>query len=349
MEEAGLDLIALGPTENLHYLLGFTPPGDERLTMLLVSPNTVRFVVPALNADQIAAHTDLELTRWADADGPAAALRHALSATPAPRRVAVDGLMRAAFLLDLQGLVSPQETVEAGVLLTSMRERKSADEIEALLEAAAQADQAMQVGIDACRPGVTEAQVAWAIEGAFREAGAETVAFNVVASGPNSAFPHHHTGQRVLQEGDAVVIDIGSSLNGYKSDITRTIHLGKPSEEFLKVYRAVYEANQRGREAVRPGVPCQEVDAVTRGVLEKRGYGEYFIHRTGHGLGLEVHEPPWIMAGNAAPLAEGMVFSVEPGVYIPGKFGVRIEDIVVVTPSGARTLTGFDRELIVKE
>lgn len=348
MQELGVDLVALGPTANMQYLLGFAPQADERLCLLLVGTDAVRMVVPSLNAEQTAAHTDVELNIWEDADGPQGALRDALGAMPAPRRLAVDGAMRADFLLHLQSQVSPQEMVEAGLLLAPLRERKSPGEIEALAKAAAQADQAMQAAVDACRPGATEAEIAWAAEVAFRQAGAEEVCFTLVASGPNGAFPHHHTGQRVLQTGDAIVIDIGASLNGYKSDITRMVHLGQPSAEFMKVYQAVYEANKRGRRAVRPGVAAQEVDAAARGTLEAHGYGEYFVHRTGHGLGLEVHEPPWIMAGNDAPLAEGMVFSVEPGVYIPGRFGVRIEDIVVVTEAGARTLTGFSHDLVVK-
>ncbi|MBS1253078.1 MAG: putative dipeptidase PepE [Anaerolineales bacterium] len=349
MQEAGIDLIAIGPTPNMRYLLDFAPIADERLCLLLVGPDAVRMVVPSLNAEQTAGHTAVPLNIWEDSDGPAAALREALSAMPAPRRLAVDGAMRADFLLQLEDEIAPQETVDAGALLAPLRQRKSASEIEMLAAAAAQADQAMAAAIEACRPGVTEAEVAWAAEVAFRQAGAEEVLFTLVASGPNGAYPHHHTGQRELQRGDAVVIDLGASLNGYKSDITRMVHLGAPSEEFLEAHEAVHEANQRGRAAVRPGVGAQDVDHAARSVLETRGYDEYFVHRTGHGLGLEIHEPPWIMAGNDVPLAEGMVFSVEPGAYIPRQFGIRIEDIVVVTEAGVRTLTGYDHELVVKE
>ena len=349
MRKMGIDLVAVGPTPNMQYLLGFAPHADERLCLLLIGTDTVRMVVPSLNAEQTAAHTDVPLDRWEDAEGPAGALSTALSELPAPRRLAVDGGMRADFLMQLQEHVSPDETLDAGIAITPLRARKSATEIERLADAAAQADDARAAAIAACRPGVTEAEVAWTAEVAFREAGAEDVLFTLVASGPNGAYPHHHFSERELQVGDAIVIDIGASLNGYKSDITRMMHLGTPTDEFLEAYRAVYEANQRGREAVAPGVLASAVDDATRGVLESRGYGEYFVHRTGHGLGLETHEPPWIMAGNDEPLAEGMVFSVEPGVYVPGEFGIRIEDIVVVTKAGVRTLTGFDHQLVVKE
>jgi Xaa-Pro aminopeptidase len=349
MAESDVDLAAFGPTASMRYLLGFTPHPDERLCLLLVAPAAVRMVVPSLNAEETAAHTQgLDLVAWEDADGPKQALREALSSLPKARSLAVDGAMRADFLLFLQEAATPQQAQPAGPMLASLRQRKSAEEIESLAAAAAQADRAMQAAVDACHPRVTEAEVAWAAEEAFRLDGAEEVCFTLVASGPNGAYPHHHSGDRLLQEGDAIVIDIGASLRGYKSDITRMVFLGKPPNEVLKAYQAVLEANERARAAVRPGVMAQEIDRAARQTLEAAGYAEYFVHRTGHGLGLEVHEPPWIMAGNEQVLAEGMVFSIEPGVYFPGHFGVRIEDIVVVTESGVRNLTGFDHRLVIK-
>lgn len=348
MRDMDFDLAIIGPTPNMRYLLGFTPHADERLCLLLVGRDAVNMLVPGLNAGQIAAHTDVDLHLWDDADGPGGALQAALAQLPAPSHLAIDGAMRADFLLHLQQHLTPETTSTSDVLLAPLRERKSPAEIERLVRAARQADEVMQVAIDACEPGVTEAEVAWAVEAGFRQRGAEKLGFAIVASGPNSAYPHHDSGERVLEVGDAVVIDIGASLDGYQSDITRMIHLGAPSDEFLAVFDAVREANQQGRAAVQPGATAHEVDLATRSVLEGRGLGEYFVHRTGHGLGLEGHEPPWIMAGNHTPLTKGMVFSVEPGAYLPGKFGVRVEDIVAVTDSGCRTLTGFSRNLVVK-
>ena len=202
--------------------------------------------------------------------------------------------------------------------------------------------------MDACVPGVTEADLTWVAETAFRQSGADKVEFTLIASGPNGAYPHHHSGSRKLQKGDAVIIDIGASLDDYKSDITRMVFLGEPSPEFLADYDAVKVANEAGRAAVQPGIAAQEVDRATRGALVSEGLGEYFVHRTGHGLGLEVHEPPWIMEGNEMPLETGMVFSVEPGVYLPDQYGIRIEDIVVVTDTGVRMLTGLDHALVIK-
>lgn len=348
MQAAQVDLAAIGPTANMHYLLGFTPHADERLCLLLVSAGEASLVVPALNADDVAARTELPLHRWPDAEGPNRALTQALAGRSVDK-LAIDGAMRADFLLPLQALTTPQETGAVEPLLAPLRARKSAEEVERLARAAAQADRAMQAAIDACWPGITEREVAWAAEQAFRQDGAEKVTFTLVASGPNGAYPHHHTGSRPLQAGEPVIIDIGATLDGYQSDITRTIFLGDPPPEFRQAYEAVLLANQQGRAAVKPDVPAQAIDQAARSRLEAAGYGDYFIHRTGHGLGLEVHEPPWIMAGNDQLLAEGMVFSVEPGVYLPDRFGIRIEDIVAVTTAGVRTLTGFDHALVVKK
>ncbi len=349
MQELRVDLVAVGPTANMRYLLGFLPHPDERLCLLLVEKDRTQMVVPALNAEDIAAQTEQELVSWTDAEGPAQALRKALSKAPTTRMLAVDGAMRADFLIHLQNLANPEKVIPLEGLIAPLRLRKSREEIQALERAAEQADRAMQAGVDACQPGITEAEVAWIVETAFRRSGAESVDFTLIASGPNGAYPHHHAGARPLQQGDAIILDIGATLNGYKSDITRMVYLGSPTAEFLNAFDSVSEANQRARAAVQVGRTADDIDAVARGILEQAGYGKYFTHRTGHGLGLEGHEPPWIMAGDETELEEGMVFSVEPGVYLAGQFGVRVEDIVTVTEAGARTLTGFDHALIVKD
>jgi Xaa-Pro aminopeptidase len=349
MPENSIDLTAIGPTANMRYLLGFMPHPDERLCLLLVSREFVRIVVPGLNRDELAAHTDVDLIPWTDSEGPRNALKAALDGLDKEVVVAVDGAMRADQLLHLQAIITPKRIIPAENIISPLRACKSKDEIESLALAAGQADRAMQAAIDACKPGITEAEVAWEAEKAFRIDGAEEVCFTLVASGPNGAYPHHHSGNRRLQEGDAVIIDIGASLNGYKSDITRMVHLGKPSREFLRAYSAVFTANQKAAEGVQPGAAVGDIDNIARGILVEEGYGPNFIHRTGHGIGLETHEAPWIMAGEKTILEEGMVFSIEPGVYIEGQFGIRLEDIAVVTSSGVRILTDCDRSLVVKE
>lgn len=348
MMAAGVDLVAIGPTANMRYFTGYAPHPDERLCLLLVSTGTVKAVVPGLNAEDWVAHCAIEPITWADSEGAGGALEAALAGMPPVKRLAFDGATRADFLMPLLTATHPDQIFPAQAFISPLRARKSADEIAALQRAAEQADRAVQAVMDACEPGVTEAEMAWVAETAFRLDGADKVEFTLVASGPNGAFPHHHSGSRKLQDGDAIIIDIGASLDGYVSDITRMLFLGEPPAEFMQVYDAVLAANEAGRAAVRPGIAAQEVDRATRGVLVEAGYGDYFVHRTGHGIGMDVHEPPWIMEGNETLLETGMVFSVEPGVYLPGRFGVRIEDIVVVTETGVHTLTGFEHQLSVK-
>ena len=347
MAAQGVDLVAIGPTANMRYLAGFVPHPDERLCLLLISAQGVCTVVPKLNAEEGSAHVKLPLYTWADDEGPTAALQAALAGLPAVKSLVVDGAMRADFLLPLQAATQPGQVTPVAPLIGPLRVRKSPEEIEALARAAALADQAMRVAFAACQPGVAESEVAWAVEEALRRDGAQEVDFTLVAAGPNGAYPHHHSGPRRLQAGDAVVIDFGATLDGYKSDVTRMVFLGQPPDEFLQAYAAVLEANTRGREAVRPGVLAKEVDQAALSTLQARGYGDYFVHRTGHGLGLEIHEAPWISAVSETVLEPGMVFSVEPGVYLPGEFGIRIEDIVVVTEDGHRCLTGLERTLRV--
>jgi len=351
MTQEGIDLLALGPTVNMRYVLGFAPLADERPCFLLLTPEANALVVPALNADQVEAHTGLSAIRWADADGPRPVLKEALASLDiAPGGVlAVDDTMRADALLLLQEMVAPRRSLVAEGLMAPLRLRKSKAEIEALARSAELADGALLAGAEACQPGAAERDVAWAITRHFLENGAETVDFVIVASGPNGAFPHHHTGDRLLGVGDTIILDIGATLNGYKSDVTRVVHLGQPPVEVLAAYEAVLEANRLAREAATAGRRVSDVDRAARQALEGAGYGPYFVHRTGHGLGLEVHEPPWITSDSDVLLEPGMVFSVEPGVYLPGKYGIRIEDIVVVTPDGpCRRLTGLRHSLIVR-
>jgi Xaa-Pro aminopeptidase len=288
--------------------------------------------------------------RWSDAKGPQRALDEALEGlVPSVGAIlAADDTMRADALLLLQDSINPQMTLPAGDLMAALRIRKSEAEIEALARGAALADEALIVGAESCQPGVTEREVADSIAGYFRQHGVESVDFAIVASGPNGAFPHHETSDRHLEDGDTIIIDIGATLDGYKSDVARVVQLGEPTDEVRDAYDAVLEANRRGRDAAVAGARAIDVDIAARDYLEKAGYGQYFVHRTGHGLGLEGHEPPWITAESDTVLEPGMVFSVEPGVYLPGRFGIRIEDIVVVTEGKSHRLTGVDHALIVK-
>jgi Xaa-Pro aminopeptidase len=350
MHDDGIDLVALAPSDNLRYVVGFSPVADERACMLLVSADAALVLMPSLNAEQAVAEApELELVRWSDDAGPSAALREALARDggDAARRVAADPEMRADHLLLLQGAIPEAAFVGASVVVGPLREVKSADELSALQVAARTGDDAVRAAFAACRPGVTELEVGEAAAAAFRAGGSEAVLMTIVGGGPNGAYPHHHTGRRELEPGDPVVIDLVARLGGYASDITRMAFVGTPSERYLEVHGVVEAAVQAGLAAARPGVTCHEVDAAARGVIEDAGFGKWFVHRTGHGLGLSVHEPPWIMRGEEVALRQGMVHSIEPGIYLSGEFGVRLEEIVHVTAEGCERFSGLSRELHV--
>ena len=351
MAQHGVGLCAIAPTTNMRYLLGFAPLADERPCFLLLSPRANALVVPALNADQVEAHTGLESIRWADESGPQQAIETALAqlAVGPGTVMAADNLMRADALLLLQAIAAPEKSVPADGLMSALRICKSEAELEGLARSAALADQAVLAGANACRPGATELDVAWAVKEHFFRNGAETVDFVLVASGPNGAYPHHESGQRKIQAGEPIILDTGATLKGFKSDITRVIHIGQPGDKVKAVYQAVLDANRRGRRAAVSGALAGDVDRAARRTLEEAGYGPYFVHRTGHGLGLDVHEAPWITSESDTVLEPGMVFSVEPGVYLPGEWGIRIEDIVAISPAGeCRCLTGLDHSLIIR-
>ncbi len=350
MVEHDVDLVAIGPTPNMQYLLGFVPFPDERACVLLISRENKQIVIPGLNANQFEAEIDMKGIRWTDAAGPRLAMQEALDSLDIQPGVvmAADDTMRADVFLLLQDMAKPRASIAAESLMLSLRLKKSEIEVQALSLAAAQADEALLVGVDACCSGVTEREVADKIANYFRSHGAEVVDFTLVASGPNGAYPHHQFSDRILQVGDFVILDIGATLNGYHSDVTRMVHLGEPSEEERAILNIVLEANKQGREAIKPGARACDIDHATRSVIEKAGYGPNFFHRTGHGIGLEVHETPWITPTNETILEPGMAFSVEPGIYLPGRLGVRIEDIVIVTKEGYHCLTGVNQELFVK-
>lgn len=349
MVENGIDMVAIGPTTNMYYLLGFSPFADERLCVLLIGIDKITMIVPNLNVEEAAAHTTIDIMPWTDSDGPQKVLKQARAKYSNIEVMAADSAMRAGSLLHLLYELNPGRIIPVDDLIAPLRMIKTEDEIRLLACAAAQADKAMQAAIDVCNPGVTEKEVAWAAKSAFMQDGAEEVCFTLIASGPNGAYPHHRSGDRQLKKGDSIIIDIGASLKGYKSDITRVVHLGEPDSEALRVYNAVKKANHNAISSVKPGVTAESIDFIARSVLEEAGYGEVFVHRTGHGIGLDVHEPPWIMAGNKTILKEGMAFSIEPGAYLLGKFGVRIEDIVVVTDTGVCNLSKFDHSLVIKD
>jgi Xaa-Pro aminopeptidase len=345
---AGIDLLVLAVTDNMRYVLGgFAPHPDERYCSLLITPGDQVFVVPRVNADQVRARTSVPVHAYQDEAGPSAVVSTALAALGLPEhpRIAVDEEMRADHLLALQAALQGASYRPAGSVVAPVRSVKDSGEIASLQAAAATADAGIEAMFAACKAGMTELELVTIASAAMSSAGAEETTFAIVGAGPHSALPHHHSGADVLRPGDVVVADIGSRLRGYCSDITRMAIVGgaPPDPEYARVHAVVEEASRAAQAAARPGVRARDVDAAARSVIAAAGYGQYFVHRTGHGLGLSVHEEPYISASSEVWLEAGMVFSIEPGIYLPGRFGVRLEEIVYLDAAGAHVLSTLPR------
>jgi Xaa-Pro aminopeptidase len=348
MGEAEVDLVALGPGSHMQWVAGFHPHADERPCLLLIGPEKEAFLMPALNAEGCRVETDIEFHTWADENGPDAALAAALAAIGASeaQSVVLDETMRADFALLLLDALPGARHSFTDATVGALRMRKDAAEFAKLKMNAGIADRAMQKAFASIKPGMTELELAAAIKDHFASEGA-TPAFWIVGAGGNGAFPHHQTGSRKLEEGDAVVIDIGGRKDGFPSDITRMAAIGRPPEGYGQIHTIVEKAVQAALKVARPGVLAKEVDAAARRVIADAGYGEYFVHRTGHGMGIDGHEPPYITATSETVLEEGMVFSIEPGIYMPGRFGIRLEEIVILREDGPEILSSLPRDLHV--
>ncbi len=346
---AGLEALLLTPGPDLRYVTGYEAPALERLTCLAVPADGTPFlVVPRLEVPAALASPagalDLEIVGWDETDDPYALLARRLGGVGA---VGLADRMWALMVLRLRAALPAARQELASVALRDLRARKSPAEIAALQAAADAIDRVHAQVPGWLRPGRTEREVAADISEAILAAGHATADFAIVASGPNGASPHHTASDRVLQPGDAVVVDIGGTMpSGYCSDCTRTYAIGAPPAGFAEYYEVLRDAQDAARRAVRPGVSAEAVDAAAREPITAAGYGEFFVHRTGHGIGLETHEDPYIVSGNTEPLQPGHAFSIEPGIY-PGPHGARIEDIVVCTADGCRELNKVSRELIV--
>jgi Xaa-Pro aminopeptidase len=345
---AGLDGLLVAPGPDLVYLTGHSPPPLERLTMLVMpAGGEPVMIVPTLErplAEMAPGASGLGILDWRDArDDPYAIV----SDTLGPGRYAITDHTWASHLLALQRTTADRAFVSTGEALPLLRAVKDAEEIERLRAAGSAADavfaDVLALGFD----GRAERDVARELARLLQAHGHQRADFTVVGSGPNAASSHHEAGDRRIVARDAVVMDFGGVMDHYCSDITRTVFVGEPTQEQREVYDVVAAAQQAAFEAVRPGVQAQEVDRAARGVIAEAGYGDRFVHRTGHGIGLEVHEPPYIVEGDATALEPGMTFSDEPGIYLEGRFGVRIEDQVVVTAEGAERLNQASRELTI--
>lgn len=350
----GLDALLIGVGSDLRYLTGYEAMPLERLTMLVVRTGEApSVVVPRLErgAAEAGLRTPIEIRTWDETDDPYAL---GVQGLPIEAAIGVSDTMLAMHLLRLQGALDPAARFSlASTVLRELRMVKDADEV-ALLRLAAQAADRVVASIAAGRlVGRTEADVAREVRERLIAEGHEEAQFAIVASGPNSGSPHHEASERMIRAGEPIVLDIGGTLSGYGSDITRTLWVTGgdatqgPDEAFRHLFSVLYHAQAAGTAAVRPGIACEAIDAAARGPIDAEGYGEAFFHRTGHGIGLDGHEDPYLVSGNALSLRPGMAFSVEPGIYLPGRYGARIEDIVVCGDDGPLTLNEAPRELMI--
>jgi Xaa-Pro aminopeptidase len=347
---ADVDALLISPGSDLAYLLGVGGTSFERLTCLVLPVGgTPVLVVPKLEQPGYAGlptgELGVEVATWVDGEDPYRLVTQALRATG---RVAVSDMMPALHTLALRDAIAGEQVL-AGPVLRELRMRKDAVEIAALRKAGAAIDRVHARVGEWLRAGRTEAEVGADIAAAIVEEGHTVAEFVIVGSGPNGASPHHSLSDRVIEAGDVVVVDIGGPVaEGYCSDSTRVYSVGEPRFDDVRgTYAVLQAAQQAAVDAVRPGVTASEVDAAARSVIADAGFGEYFVHRTGHGIGLDVHEEPYIVGGNDLPLEEGMAFSIEPGIYLPGRWGARIEDIVVVTGTGVESVNNQPHELVV--
>lgn len=346
LHSQGLDAMLLTPGADQFYLSGFEHGHAFRrlLALIVKADGGIAWIAPTMNEAQIR-EVGLgggTLRTWTDGETYLPALREA---TAGLRSIAFDNEARAEFLMDLLQVNPGVRVVKASDVMTPLRSRKDAAELALLRAAAKTVDDAIPYAVNLCIPGRSEEEVSELLQAELlRTSTDSTIGFTIIASGPNGAFPHHDTGSRKLEQGDVVIVDYGTVHQGYRSDITITCSVGEPSDpDVRKVYRVVWEAQQAAIAAIQPGATGQDIDRAARAVIEAAGYGEYFIHRTGHGLGMQVHEPPYMVEGNAVPLEPGNVFSIEPGIYLPGRFGVRLEVIASVGADGRVDLINAPR------
>jgi Xaa-Pro aminopeptidase len=343
MSEHGLDGLLLSVGNDLPYLTGYQAMPLERLTMFVLTAREAVLLVPQLEAPRVEPGP-FEMRAWDETEDPVGIVADLVGGKG---RFGIGDQTWALFLLRLQEAVGRAQFVPAGPVMSELRLRKEPAEVDLLRLAAQATDRVAARLAETTMSALSERVLARRVGQWTVEEGHDLDAFEIVASGPNGASPHHEPTHRVIDDGDMVVIDFGGRLGGYCSDMTRTFVVGDPTAEQEEVYDIVQVAQRAAVDAVHPEVEAADIDEAARRVIEEAGYGDHFIHRTGHGIGLDAHEEPYIVETNRSPVEPGMAFSIEPGIYLPGRFGVRIEDVVVVTDDGVEPLNRAPHELQV--
>jgi Xaa-Pro aminopeptidase len=351
MHDHGTDLVVVGPTSNMRYLTGYRAMAVERITVLLVTRDGVAMVMPYFDADEFREATGLDsIFEWADKQGPSEAIERAfrsLGLSAGPVVAAVDDELRFDFLTQLRERLA-DEPRRASELLAPLRLSKTVDEQERIRRAGHMVSLGIDAALQHAQPGMTELELKRTIENTLWDHGAESVDFVLVQAGANSAIGHHSGNETELRHGEPVLVDIAARLDGYFADITQQVFLGAPPPDYEDAYEIVERAQEEGVRAARAGARASDVDRAATAVIQSAGFGEWTGPRTGHGIGLDVHEPPSVIEGDETELVAGTVITVEPGVYMPGKFGIRIEDTVVVTDGEPERVTRGARSLFSK-
>ena len=350
MVEQGVDVLLLSLGADLPWLTGYHAMPLERLTMLVLPVDDhPTLVIPGLEAARVEHDPNIfTMAPWAETESP---IELVTGLVGSRHTLAISDRCWAQFLVSLQDAMPGRKWRKSSQIVSPLRMRKDAAEIFALTAAGLAADRvaAQLHGGEIALIGRTEASVSADISNRLITEGHDVVNFAIVASGPNAASPHHHAGDRLIEAGEIVLCDFGGTMDGYCSDITRCVYTGEPPADVAEAYDVLMASNAAGVAAGTVGTPCQDVDRASRRVIDEAGFGQYFIHRTGHGIGMEEHEDPYMVEGNALPLAAGHAFSVEPGIYISGRWGMRLEDIVVATDDGPVALNEADHRLIMVE
>ncbi len=353
MKKEGVTTYLVSPSPNMNYLTGYGAGPDERLLILAISDTKEPFIVAnSMYIPQLKDSGIKQQFPWKDAIQPVELLMEKLSTLGFDTSVvAIENNMAAKFLVPIMNELKDSKFVLGNSLILPLRMFKSEEERKALAYAAKMADESIGTLFDkgAYWIGKTEKEFAAELIFELNKRGMTTTGTPIVAVGKNAAIAHHHTGTTKIEWDTNLLVDFGASFKGYFADMTRNAYFGTPTEKYLEVYQIVHEANLLGEEKATCGTPIEEVDKATRDYITEKGYGEYFIHRTGHGIGLEVHENPYMVQGDTTPLAPGMSFSVEPGIYLEGEFGVRVEDIVLITEEGNKILNQYPKTLKIIE
>ncbi|MGD0158951.1 MAG: Xaa-Pro peptidase family protein [Candidatus Bathyarchaeia archaeon] len=350
-KKAGINAFLVVSEKNMRYLAGFSTLSMERFAGIVipVATGTPVVIVPRLEktkAEEKSAFN--EIRSYSDSESPASLLNKVIKELKLEKATfGVEGTLPFKFCNMLTAKSLKTKAIDASPFFSQLRRIKSENELKLIEKAAGFVGDGIKAGIDFIKPGVTELAISCQIERTIKESGGESVPFCIVLSGANSALPHGETSNRKVGEKDIVLMDVGAVCEGYCGDLTRTVFVGGSTEKEKNIYDIVSNAHDEAVKSVKSGITAEEVDSAARNVIEKAGYSEYFTHRTGHGLGLDVHEEPYIVQGNRMELAPGMAFTIEPGIYFFGKFGVRIEDNVTVTRRNSKMLSNMSTERLI--